>query len=106
MLINRLALLLIKVGCIDRRQLVKHRLNRYAMMMLNYKTERELRNIVERAVNGDGALSRFARARLAVMHTDRKQDTVTQTPQPFIPDTRSAEEKIAEAKAMTRHVAR
>jgi hypothetical protein len=72
----------------------------HARMMLNYKTERELLQIVERAVNGDGTLSRFARARLAVNH----QTAIASkpTPQPFVPDTRSGEEKLAEAKAMTR----
>jgi hypothetical protein len=72
----------------------------YARMMLNYSTERELLRIVENAVNGDGPLSRFARARLAVNH----QAAIAAKPKPqsYIPDTRSAEEKLAEAKAMTR----
>jgi hypothetical protein len=72
----------------------------YARMMLNYSTERELLRIVENAVNGDGPLSRFARARLAVNH----QAAIAAKPksQPFVHDTRSAEEKLAEAKAMTR----
>lgn len=72
----------------------------YARMMLNYSTERELLRIVENAVNGDGPLSRFARARLAVNH----QAAIAAKPksQPFVQDTRSAEEKLAEAKAMTR----
>jgi hypothetical protein len=72
----------------------------YARMMLNYKTDRELLRIVENAVNGDGPLSRFARARLAVNH----QAAIAAKPksQPFVHDTRSAEEKLAEAKAMTR----
>jgi hypothetical protein len=70
----------------------------YARMMLNYKTDRELLDIVEKAVN-DGPLSRFARARLAVNH----HTAVAARPsQPFVPDTRSAEEKLAEARAMTR----
>ncbi len=69
-------------------------------MMLNYKDERELLRVVEGAVNGDGPLSRFARARLAVNH----QTAIAAKPksQPFVPDTRSGEEKLAEAKAMTR----
>jgi len=72
----------------------------YARMMLNYKTDRELLDIVEKAVNGDGPLSRFARARLAVNH--QTAVAAKPSPQPFVPDTRSAEEKLAEAKAMTR----
>jgi hypothetical protein len=72
----------------------------YAGMMLLHKTERELREVVEQAVNGDGRLSRFARARLAVNHP-AAVPAKTQSPS-FVPDTRSAEEKIAEAKAMTR----
>lgn len=74
----------------------------YARMMLNYKTEQELVRIVESAVNGDGPLSRFARARLAVCH--QTPVAAKPKPQPFIPDTRSAEEKLAEAKAMTRQL--
>jgi len=74
----------------------------HAGMMLNYKTEWELRNIVERAVNGDGQLSRFARARLAVNYPTKTVATSAKNiKQAFVPDTRSAEEKIAEAKAMT-----
>jgi hypothetical protein len=72
----------------------------YARMMLNYKTEQELRCVVESAVNGDGPLSRFARARLAVNH--HTAVAVKPNPQPYVSDTRSAEEKLAEAKAMTR----
>jgi hypothetical protein len=73
-----------------------------ARMMLNYKDERELLRIVENAVNGDGPLSRFARARLAVCH----QTAVAAKPKPqtYVPDTRTAEEKLAEAKAMTRQL--
>jgi hypothetical protein len=71
----------------------------YARMMLNYKTERELLRIVGSAVNGDGPLSRFARARLAV---NQAAIAAKPTTQPFVPDTRSGEEKLAEAKAMTR----
>jgi hypothetical protein len=40
----------------------------HAGMMLLHKTERELREVIEQAINGDGPLSRFARARLAVNH--------------------------------------
>jgi hypothetical protein len=75
----------------------------YARMMLNYKTEQELLRVVEKAVNGDGPLSRFARARLAVNH--QTAVVARPSPQPFVPDTRSAEEKLAEAKAMTRQSA-
>jgi hypothetical protein len=71
-----------------------------ARMMLNYKTEQELRRVVESAVNGDGPLSRFARARLAVNH--QTAVAAKPKPQPYVPDTRSGEEKLAEAKAMAR----
>jgi hypothetical protein len=73
----------------------------YARMMLYYKTEKELRDIVARAVDGDGTLSRFARARLAVEYPPTGSETIAS--QPFVPDKRSAEEKIAEAKAMMRN---
>jgi hypothetical protein len=72
----------------------------YAQMLGTYKTERELLDVIERAtVEGPAVI--FAKAALAVRDAGAAKNLI-RPEQPFVPDNRSAEEKLKEAKELVR----
>jgi hypothetical protein len=75
----------------------------YAQMLGTYKTERELLDVIERAtVEGPAVI--FAKAALAVRDAGAAKNPI-RPEQPFVPDNRSAEEKLKEAKELVRQTA-
>jgi hypothetical protein len=74
----------------------------YAQMLVTYKTEQQLNSIIS-AAQCEGPLVIFAKAALALRESETHK-TVAQgsDDQRFMPDNRSAEEKLREAKESTR----
>jgi hypothetical protein len=72
-------------------------------MLMTYKTEEQLRHAISVA-QCEGPITIFAKAALALR--DREAGKKAPRPDPderrYIPDTRSAEEKLREAKELTR----
>jgi hypothetical protein len=76
----------------------------YAQMLGTYKSERELLDVIERAtVEGPAVI--FAKAALAVRDARAAKGAINRPEQQFVPDNRSAEEKIKAAKELVRQCA-
>ena len=72
-------------------------------MLSSYKTEHELLDVIERA-KSEGPSVIFAKAALAVRNAGSAKAAINR-PEPFVPDNRSAEEKLKEAKEQVRQTA-
>jgi len=75
----------------------------YAQMLMTYKTEEQLRHAISVA-QCEGPITIFAKAAIALRDREAGKKVARQDPDErrYIPDTRSAEEKLREAKETAR----